>query len=112
MIAQALQNLKPGAQWVLRGDEYSGLEWLDTEQSCPSEAEVSAEVARIKAYAPMKACKEKAKQLIALTDWSQYPDVQLDNKQEFVDYRSVVRDYIINPVAEPDWPIVPEPIWS
>ena len=31
-ITHALQSLKPGAQWVLRGDDYSGLEWLDSKQ--------------------------------------------------------------------------------
>lgn len=29
-IPAALQQLRPGAQWVLRGDAYSGLEWLDS----------------------------------------------------------------------------------
>ena len=28
-IPAALQALKPGAEWVLRGTEWSGLEWLD-----------------------------------------------------------------------------------
>jgi len=40
----ALQSLTPSAQWVLRGDE---LEWLDTEQTQPTEAELSTEVARL-----------------------------------------------------------------
>lgn len=44
--AQALQSLKPGAQWVLRGDE---LEWLDTEQVQPTEEEIQAEIARLEA---------------------------------------------------------------
>jgi hypothetical protein len=44
--AQALQSLRPGAQWVLRGDD---LEWLDTEQPQPTEAEITAEVARLQA---------------------------------------------------------------
>jgi len=34
------------AQWVLRGDS---LEWLDTEQTQPTEAEITAEVARLQA---------------------------------------------------------------
>jgi hypothetical protein len=34
------------AQWVLRGDD---LEWLDTEQTQPTEAEITAEVARLQA---------------------------------------------------------------
>jgi hypothetical protein len=44
--AQALQSLRPGAQWVLRGDD---LEWLDTEQTQPSDAEITAEVVRLEA---------------------------------------------------------------
>ena len=42
----AIQSLRPKAQWVLRGDD---LEWLDTEQTQPTEAEITAEVARLQA---------------------------------------------------------------
>lgn len=49
MIAKALSTLRPGAQWVMRGEEYSGIEWLDQEQTKPSEAEVAAEAARLQA---------------------------------------------------------------
>jgi uncharacterized small protein (DUF1192 family) len=44
--ANALTSLRPGAQWVLRGDD---LEWLDTEQTQPTEAEITDEVARLQA---------------------------------------------------------------
>ena len=40
-IPEALSALKPGAEWVLRGTEYSGLEWLDSGQQ-PTEQEVKA----------------------------------------------------------------------
>jgi hypothetical protein len=43
---QALQSLRPGAQWVLRGDD---LEWMDAEQTQPTEAEITTEVARLQA---------------------------------------------------------------
>ena len=36
-IPEALTALKPGAEWTLRGDEYSGLEWLDRKQTKPTE---------------------------------------------------------------------------
>ena len=39
----ALQSLKPGAEWVLRGDV---LEWLDGSQTEPTTAELAAEVTR------------------------------------------------------------------
>ncbi len=44
--ADALTSLKPNAQWLLRGDE---LEWLDTEQTEPTAAELTAEVTRLQA---------------------------------------------------------------
>ena len=42
----AIQSLRPGAQWVLRGDD---LEWVDTEQTQPTDAEIIAEIARLQA---------------------------------------------------------------
>ena len=44
--SQAITSLRHGAQWVLRGDD---LEWLDTEQTQPTEAEIQAEIARLQA---------------------------------------------------------------
>ena len=57
-IPDALQALRPGAEWVLRGNEYAGLEWLDTKQAQPSEEEVNAEIARLQAELPNKLAKE------------------------------------------------------
>lgn len=48
-IISALQTLRPNAKWVVTGDTYSGLEWLDTEQVCPTEEELQVEVARLQA---------------------------------------------------------------
>ena len=42
----ALQSLRPGAQWVLRGDD---LEWLDQNQTQPTDAEIAAEITRLEA---------------------------------------------------------------
>ena len=40
----ALQALTPAAQWVLRGDE---LEWLDTEQTQPTDAAIAAKIVEL-----------------------------------------------------------------
>jgi hypothetical protein len=45
-LIDAVQSLRPGAEWILRGDE---LEWLDQNQTQPTEAEITAEVARLQA---------------------------------------------------------------
>jgi hypothetical protein len=49
MIDKALLSLRPNAQWALNGNNYSGLQWLDTNTTAPTEAEVNAEIARLQA---------------------------------------------------------------
>jgi len=54
----ALQSLRPGAEWVLRGDD---LEWLDANQTQPTEAEIAAEVTRLEAdYAAKQYQRDRA----------------------------------------------------
>lgn len=111
-IANAIQSLRPGAEWVLVGNDYSGLDWLNQVQSKPTEKEVNDEIARLTAQQPFDDCKAKAKQLIADTDWSVLPDVGLQNKSEFEAYRAQLRALIVTPVANPVWPTEPSPVWS
>jgi hypothetical protein len=40
----AIQSLRPDAEWIMRGDV---LEWLDTKQSKPTEAQIATELARL-----------------------------------------------------------------
>jgi len=42
----AISSLRPDSEWVRRGEE---LEWLDTTQTQPSEAEITAEITRLQA---------------------------------------------------------------
>lgn len=58
-------------------------------------------------------CKNKAKQLLLDTDYTQFADVSetLKNKKEFDSYRSTVRELFLKPVPDPQWPIQPNPIW-
>ena len=53
--AQAIASLRPGAEWVLRGGE---LEWLDQNQTQPTDAEIDAEVARLTALEPARIATE------------------------------------------------------
>jgi hypothetical protein len=48
-IVEALQTLTPGAQWVLNGDEYSGLEWISEDIDQPTEAALIEKAARLQA---------------------------------------------------------------
>ena len=48
-IVSAVQSLRPKASWMLNGDEYEGLEWLDEIQTKPTKEEIKKEVERLKA---------------------------------------------------------------
>ena len=64
--ADALQSLRPGAEWCLRGD---ALEWLDTNQTQPTEAEITAEVTRLQAEYDAKAyARSRAAEYPAIGD--------------------------------------------
>jgi hypothetical protein len=43
LIGEVLQKIRPGAEWVARGDFYENIEWLDKTQSKPSKEEFEAE---------------------------------------------------------------------
>jgi hypothetical protein len=65
--AQALSSLRPAAQWVLRGDD---LEWIDTEQTQPTEDEIAAEVARLQAeYEATEYQRKRAAEYPPITDY-------------------------------------------
>ena len=38
---KALNKLRPNAQWNWIGEDYADLEWLDTEQTKPTETEIN-----------------------------------------------------------------------
>ena len=68
-IAAALQALKPGAEWVLRGDKYSGLEWLDKSQTVPTEKEVTDKIAEMDAAEGMRLLRVERDAKLAALDW-------------------------------------------
>ena len=47
-LGDALQILRPAAQWVAYGDEYKDIIWMDTQQTIPTESEVIAKMAEEK----------------------------------------------------------------
>ena len=68
-IAAALQALKPGAEWVLRGDQHSGLEWLDKSQLQPTEKEINDKIAELDAAEGMRLLRVERDAKLAALDW-------------------------------------------
>tara|TARA_E500000318_G_C3443231_1_gene165834 strand:- start:25 stop:189 length:165 start_codon:yes stop_codon:yes gene_type:complete len=46
-VAEALNALRPNAEWHLPDGTYTSLEWLDTVQTKPTEAEVNAKIVEL-----------------------------------------------------------------
>ena len=68
-IAAALTELRPGAEWTLRGETYAGLEWKDSKQTKPTESEVNAKCAELKtAYDNKKYQRDRAAEYPSVVD--------------------------------------------
>ena len=90
MIGKALQNLRPGSKWTVRGNSYDGIDWKDTEQTKPTEVEVDAEIARLQSEEPMKRLRDYRNKLLAESDWMANSDVTMSDAWRT--YRQALRD--------------------
>ena len=89
-ITHALIALKPGAQWTLRGDDISGLEWVDTKQTQPTETEINSKIAELDNAEPMRLLRIERDIRIAKTDWRASSDLTLSDAWKT--YRQALRD--------------------
>ena len=58
-ISDALQVLRPGAEWSIGNNSYSQLDWLDTEQTKPTEEEIVQKVAELTYQQEVEVYKEQ-----------------------------------------------------
>ena len=91
-IPVALQSLRPNAQWHMIGTEYSNIHWDDETQIMPTEDEVNAKIAELKAAEPARQVREIRDRLLAESDWTQNRDVVLLNDTTWKQYRQDLRD--------------------
>ena len=89
-ITHALQSLKSGAQWILRGNDYSGLEWLDSKQTQPTETEVNSKISELDNAEAMRLLRVERDTRIAKTDWRASSDLTLTDAWKT--YRQALRD--------------------
>lgn len=58
-IADALLELRPGAEWSIDNNSYAELNWLDTEQTKPTEEEVVQKIAELTYQKEVEVYKEQ-----------------------------------------------------
>jgi len=94
-IPSALQKLTPGAEWVLRGGEYSGLEWIDGHgYDKPTAAEITAKIVELDAEEPVRLLRIERDKRLAATDWQVVKAKELGTNlsADFKAYRQALRD--------------------
>ena len=89
-IGQALLVLRPGAEWNVTDDVYTGIEWLDKNQTKPTLEEVSTTVTRLNNEEPMRLLRIERDTRIAKTDWRASSDLTLSDAWKT--YRQALRD--------------------
>jgi len=119
-VADALMYLTPTAQWAVNGNTYAGIVWYSADIQQPSEQAVNDAIAYLNSQEPIEECKAQASKLLYETDWTTIPDVAdpaksnpyLINVQDYVTYRSALRQLAVYPVANPVWPTKPVSQWG
>jgi len=89
-IITALIALNPKTQWTLEGNDYDGLNWLDSSHAKPTETEINSKISELDNAESMKLLREERDRRIALTDWRASSDLTLSNAWKT--YRQALRD--------------------
>ena len=89
-ITHALIELKPGAQWTVRGETYADLEWLDKSQTKPTKTEINSKISELDNAEAMRLLRVERDIRIAKTDWRASSDLTLSDAWKT--YRQALRD--------------------
>lgn len=88
-LAKILQYLRPGAEWVIRGDQ---IEWLDTVQTQPTDAEIQEKLEEAKQSIAMDMLRQERNRLLSECDFRALPDYPGADKSLWLNYRQALRD--------------------
>ena len=94
-IPSALQQLTPGAEWVLRGVEYSGLDWIDGHgYDKPTQAAINAKIAELDGVEAMRLLRIERDKRLVKDDWKvvKAKETGTNLSTAFKTYRQALRD--------------------
>ena len=100
-IASALAKLTPYAQWSWTAPDYSGLEWLDSSQTKPTEKAINDKITELDAEEPMRLMRIERNRRLAECDWvvTQATETGTTQSDAWKTYRQALRD--LTKTAEP-----------
>ena len=89
-FSDAILILKPGASYIVRGEVYSDLEWLDSGQTKPTETEINNKISELNSAEAMRLLRLERNARIAETDWRASSDLTMSDAWKT--YRQALRD--------------------
>ena len=93
-VGDALSALRPNCEYMLEGENYSGITWLDQNQTLPTEQEVLEKLEELKKERPFKFLREERNRRLADCDWvvTKYAEYGYNIPKEWRAYRQALRD--------------------
>ena len=89
-IIDALDELRPGAEWSIDNRDYNKLVWLDKSQTKPTLDELNTKLSAMNTAEPMKLLRLERDRLLKETDWRASNDLIMS--EEWRIYRQRLRD--------------------
>ena len=87
---EALQSLTPNAEWSAVDNEVT---WLDTTQTQPTEAEITAEITRLQAeYDSLAYARSRKQEYDKLNQWEMQFDDNRDGTSTWVDSINEIKE--------------------
>lgn len=94
--AEAISEICPNAQWAIRDNDYSTLEWFSPEIAIPDKSIVEQKIIELKNNEPMRMLREIRDLYLKNTDWTQGADIRAIRGPEWCAtwdvYRQELRD--------------------
>ena len=93
-IASALARLTPYAQWSWTAPDYSGLEWLDSSQTKPTETAINNKITELDTAEPMRLMRIERDRRLTACDWvvAKASETGVSISDAWKTYRQALRD--------------------
>ena len=93
-ISDVITVLRPDSSWNLTGTEYSGLEWLDSSTTKPTETEINNKISELDSLEAMRLLREERNILLSETDWMVTKSIEtgVAIPNDWKTYRQALRD--------------------
>jgi len=95
-VSSALIELKPGAQWSIKNEDYDQIDWLSEDIEMPTKEEVEEKIQELRNNEGMTAVREIRNWYLEQSDWTQSQDIRSIRGPEWSlkwdDYRQELRN--------------------